>query len=86
MKMIIQKKGYYVGFLRDTYGQTHHAVAINTVDSKIYDSADSYVLKFNDEALDLCTGDGTCFNGFSSLYYLDGNNIMKQHETNEKHM
>ena len=71
-KIMIDPKGYYVGFLRDTYGETNHAVAINSIDNKIYDSSDDYALKFNDAALDLCTGEGRSFSGFSALYYLEG--------------
>ena len=71
-QFMIDQKGYYVGFLRDTYGETNHSVAINTIDNKIYDSSDDFALKFNDAALDLCTGEGRSFSGFSALYYLEG--------------
>ena len=71
-KFMIDQKDYYVSFLRDTYGETNHAVAINTFDSKMYDSSDGYVLNFNKDALDLCTGEGRSFSGFSALYYLEG--------------
>ena len=87
MKLILNdQKGYYVGFLRDTYGETNHAVAINTFDNKIYDSSDRYALKFNDDALNLCTGEGRCFSGFSSLYYMKVDISIKQRETKKRRM
>ena len=71
VNMMTRNKGYYIGFLKDTSCETNHAIAVDTINNKIYDCADKYVLQFNEKALNLCVGKETKFKSFSSLYVMN---------------
>ena len=63
--MNTRTSGYFVAILRDNYGATTHAVAIDLYRRELYDAMEPNVLPLDKKSLDQCCGAGRLFVKFS---------------------
>lgn len=65
-----ENRGYYIGFLCTMNQQAFHAIAIDSINNRVYDCEETYVFYLTLEVLDICCGRKKKFRKFSSLYKL----------------
>ena len=66
-----ENKGYYVGFLCSRTEESFHAIAIDSINDRVYDCEEDFQFYLNLDVLNLCCGEKKKFTKFSSLYKLN---------------